>query len=123
MKSSINFTYWYQFSVRFDDYEFWVISEVRCPFSRGRGSLSVGRLVDFLFSMGLAKVGGDGHMVLLLTSYLATVARCQKVAIMAPVSTTAGCRKKVSVWVSCESACSECCYKRYIRTIIHKYEL
>ena len=29
-----------------------------------------------------------GHMVLLLTSYLATVARCQKVAIMAPVSTT-----------------------------------
>ena len=25
----------------------------QCPFSRGRGSLSVGRLVNFLFSMGL----------------------------------------------------------------------
>ena len=41
--------------------QLWILGHFRgrCPFSRGRGSLSIGRWVDFLFSIGLTKVDDD----------------------------------------------------------------
>ena len=43
--------------------QLWILGHFRgrCPFSRGRGSLSVGRLVNFLNSMGLTKVDIDDY--------------------------------------------------------------